>query len=597
MAKKNIPINYTNRDFDSIKEGLVEYAKRYYPDNFKDFNEASFGSLMLDTVAYVGDIMSFYLDYQVNESFIDSANEYDNIVRLARQLGYKLDKARTSFGVVSFFLRVPASSTTNGPDQQFMPILKKGTTLSSDNGNIFTLVENIDFSDTRNSVVVSTVNTTTGVPTEFAIKAHGRVISGLKRAISYTVGDYEKFLKIRINDKDATEILSVMDDQGTEYFEVDYLSQDTIYKSFPNRGSDSELVGEILKPVIVPRRFTVEKDDEGMFLQFGFGSETDIVDNSVADPAKITLQMHGKDYVTDRAFDPTRLLSTEKLGIVPANVDLTITYRANTTTNTNAAVNTITNVVGKNFSFGDQASLNQTTLGSVMDSLEVTNEEPVNSLIQETTADEIRVRALDSFATQNRAVTQQDYVNFCYRMPAKFGAIKRANIYQDKNSFKRNMNLYVIGQDVFGKLATLTDTAKQNLKTWLQKHKMLNDTIDILDAFVVNLSIEFVVVAEKDFDSVEVFDNCMRNLKEELELNPGIGEEFSITEIYKILNRTRGVVDAVDVTIRQKTGDAYSDISYNVSANTSADGRRVYFPQNVIYEIKHPDMDIKGEVR
>lgn len=278
-------------------------------------------------------------------------------------------------------------------------------------------------------------------------------------------------------------------------------------------------------------------------------------------------------------------------------MDLTITYRANTTANPNAAVNTLTSVVGKSFSFGDELALDQGKLSSVIGSLEVTNEDPINSLIQETTADEIRVRAMDSFATQNRAVTQQDYVNFCYRMPAKFGAIKRANIYQDKNSFKRNMNLYVIGQDVFGKLATLTETAKQNLKTWLQKHKMLNDTIDILDAYIVNLSIDFVVVADKDFDSVEVFDNCMRSLKEELQLMPGIGEEFSITEIYKILNKTRGVVDAVDVKVKQKIGDAYSDISYNVNINTSADGRRVYFPQNVIYEIKYPDLDIKGEVR
>ena len=334
-----------------------------------------------------------------------------------------------------------------------------------------------------------------------------------------------------------------------------------------------------------------------MSLQFGFGSETEILSGSVADPATLSLQLHGKDYITDRSFDPTKLLSTEKLGISPSQTTLTIVYRTNTTTNANAAINTLTNVVGSDFSFGDEGTLSATTISSVIDSLEVTNEEPINGTVEDITAEEIRIRALDTFATQNRAVTREDYINFCYRMPSRFGGIKRANIYQDVNSFKRNMNLYVIGEDINGKLGTLTDTAKQNLKVWIQKHKMLNDTIDILDAYIVNLSIDFTVVGEKTVDKIDVFNRCVSSLQEHLAISANIGESFSITEIYKALNKTEGVVDAVDVTIKQKTGDAYSDISYNVQANTSPDGRMVYFPQNVIYEIKYPDIDIKGEVR
>ena len=87
MAKR--PVNYISRDFESIKQSLVDHAKRYYPDTFKDFNEASFGSLMLDAVSYIGDNLSFYVDYQANESFLDSAIEADNVARLARQMGYR----------------------------------------------------------------------------------------------------------------------------------------------------------------------------------------------------------------------------------------------------------------------------------------------------------------------------------------------------------------------------------------------------------------------------------------------------------------------------------------------------------------------------
>jgi hypothetical protein len=89
-SKKQYPlINYTSRDFNSIRDDLVDYAKRYYPNTFKDFSESGFGSLMVDTTAYIGDILSFYLDYSVNESFLDTAIEYENILKLGRQMGYR----------------------------------------------------------------------------------------------------------------------------------------------------------------------------------------------------------------------------------------------------------------------------------------------------------------------------------------------------------------------------------------------------------------------------------------------------------------------------------------------------------------------------
>ena len=117
MSKKIRPIKYTSRDFDSIKQELVEYAKRYYPDTFRDFNDASFGSLMLDTVAYVGDIMSFYLDYNINETFLDSATEYENIVRLSRQMGYKFKSSPSSFGLAQTPAIYPCSIRAPGSRQ------------------------------------------------------------------------------------------------------------------------------------------------------------------------------------------------------------------------------------------------------------------------------------------------------------------------------------------------------------------------------------------------------------------------------------------------------------------------------------------------
>ena len=158
------PINYTSRDFEAIKSDLVNYVKRYYPSTFKDFNEASFGSMMLDLVAYVGDQLSFYVDYQANESFLDTAIEYKNVAKIARQMGYKFPGSSSSQGVCSFYIVIPASSTVLGPDLSYVPILSRGSTFSSGGGSVYTLEESVDFADPNNQITVATVDSDTGVP-------------------------------------------------------------------------------------------------------------------------------------------------------------------------------------------------------------------------------------------------------------------------------------------------------------------------------------------------------------------------------------------------------------------------------------------------
>ena len=147
--KKIVPVDYTARDFDSIKTELVEYARRYYSDTFRDFNEASFGALMLDTVSYVGDMLSFYMDYQANESFVDTSIEYDNVVNHARRLGYKYRGNPTSTGMGTFYVMVPANNLGT-PDTDYMPILKRGSIFSSTAGNQYMLNEDIDIGHANN---------------------------------------------------------------------------------------------------------------------------------------------------------------------------------------------------------------------------------------------------------------------------------------------------------------------------------------------------------------------------------------------------------------------------------------------------------------
>ena len=597
MAKK--PINYTSRDFEAIKDDLVNYAKRYYPTTFKDFNEASFGSLMMDLVAYVGDQLSFYADYQANESFLDSAIEFGNIVRLAESLGYRYPGAPRSTGQCSFYIIVPANTNTRGPDLSYLPILEAGTVLGSSGGGTFTLTENVDFTDASNKITVARVDTTTGNPTFFAVKAFGQVVSGQRFSETVTIGNYQRFLKLKLEKTNITDVISVVDSQGNEYYEVDHLSQDIIFKELTNTDSTRSAVPFIMRTVPVPRRFVVERDiADNTYLQFGYGSAENITGDLIADPASVTLDVNGRNYITDQTFDPTKLIESDKFGVVPVNTVLTIEYTANNSDTVNAQVGAITSVVNPRYRFANQASLAQNAVADVIASLEVENETPILGDTSPLTPEEIRTQAFGSQAAQNRAVTKNDYINLSYRMPAKFGKIKRVNIVRDKDSAKRNLNIYVLSENASGNMIVPNSVLKENLKEWLNKYRMINDTLDILDGQIINIGINFEVLPELSVNRYEVLQDCVEKIKNEyLNVKFNIGEAIYVSEIYKLLNDVPGVVDTTNVEIINKTSTGYSDFEYNILENMSDDGRFLVIPEDSVAEVLYPDIDVSGVVR
>lgn len=600
MAKKinTKPIKYTSRDFDSIKEDLVDYAKRYYPDTFKDFNQASFGSLMLDTVAYVGDILSFYLDYQANESFLQTSVEYNNVLKHAKQIGFNLSTNQSAIGKVALYLSVPASSTGLGPNTDYIPVLKKGSSFNSVEGTTFTLNEDIDFSSPSNEVVVSEVNQNTGVPTFFAIRAYGEVISGDIVTETITLGAYRKFLKLQLAAQNITEIISVVDSEGNEYYQTEYLSQDVIYKGVTNRLEADRQGGamQILKPFTVPRRFVIENTGNSTFMQFGASQEITVNDDMIADPSSVILKSYGRNYITDTSFDPTNLVNSDKFGISPSNTTLTIIMRTNNSDSVNVSSGGLNIVSDSNFKFTNPNELQDAVVSSVVSSLEVLNEEPIVGNVSLPDTEELKVRVFNSFSSQNRAVTQTDYEAMIYRMPPQFGAVKRVRVTRDEDSFKRNLNAYVISENSEGQLVQSNPSIKNNLKTWIQSNKMINDTIDILDAKIINFGVKFKILVSDQHSKYDVLSNCENQLRNFFSRKYDIGENLFLTDIYKELKKVQGVVDASSVTIDVKTGGNYSNISLNILERMSPDGRFIMVPKNVIMEMKFPLSDISGVV-
>jgi uncharacterized phage protein gp47/JayE len=593
--KKIVPIDYTHREFESIRKDLMQIAERFYPDTFQDFSEASFGALMLDAVAYVGDQLSFYLDYNVNETFLDTAYQYSNVLRLGRAMGYKDTGRPSTYGQVALFILVPASTTGIGPNTNYVPILKRGTRFSSNTGLGFVLTENVDFADPKNPVVVATVDTTTGAPTKFAIKTYGNVVSGHFGVEQIAIGAYERFKKIKLSSANISEVVSIIDSSGNEYFEVEYLSQDIIYKELTNNNYKNDNVPSVIKPFLVSRKFVIERDRNNVYLQFGSGKTG--ASNVVAEPQTVALEIFGKDYVTDTTFDPSRLSKNENFGIVPSNTTLTITYRVTNPLNSNIGSAGLNSVSSPKFEFKNRETLARTTTRDVIDSLEVSNEQPIVGNTTTANTDELKKRIYDTFPTQNRAVTQADYENVAYRMPAKFGSVSRCSVQRDPDSLKRNLNMYVISEDRFGKLTTTNSTIKNNLKTWLNNYRMLNDTIDILDPHIINIGIDFVIKAATGTDKYSLLDSAIQTLQVHFNTKFYIGESLYISDIYQELKGVKGVLDVTRVKINNKTASQYANSHLDINANLSPDGSHLIVPRNAIIEIKFPATDIKGKVR
>lgn len=593
--KKLLPIDYTHREFSTIQQDLLEIAERFYPDSFQDFSEGSFGSMMVDAVAYVGDQLSFYMDYNVNESFLDTAYQFSNIVRHGRAMGYKFEGRPSTYGRVALYLVVPASNSGIGPDRDYLPVLKRGTTFSSDNNLSFILTENVDFADQRNLFVAVRNDATTGAPTSYGVKAYGNVVSGQFGQERITVGTYEKFKQITLNADNISEIISVYDSQGNQYYEVDFLAQDIIFKEIVNPNFKNDNVSSIIKPLLVSRKFITFTDRNKTRLQFGSGrfNETNVVEN----PQNVAMNVYGKTYVTTTTFDPSRLSENESFGIVPSNTELIITYRSNNPTNSNVAATQLNSVSFSSFEFNNAQNLSPTLMQTVKNSLDVSNEEPIVGDITIPSSDEIKQRIYDTFPTQNRAVTQADYENMAYRMPPKFGSIKRVSVQKDANSQKRNLNLYVISEGSDGKLVKSNSSIKNNLKTWMNQYRMINDTVDILDPYILNYGIEFVVRSQDASDKYITLDSCVQALKENYSKTHFIGESLYISDIYQILKEVPGVLDVLSVKIFMKTGTDYSNSSIDINSNLSGDGSQLIVPNNAILELKFPEVDIVGKLR
>ena len=640
-------INYLSKDFDSFKSNLVDYVKNYFPGTYKDFSENSTGMMFIELASYVGDVLSYYIDYQFKEGFMQYASERKNVVALANYLGYKTKPVTSATTQLDVMHLVPSKideSGRNVPDMKYALNIQEGMQIlsNSDSSVAFRTTDTINFADksTTNPTKIQVFQRdANGQPTFYLLKKSVSASAGQLMTIEVSVGEAEEFFEIELPEKNVLEILSCTDSMGNKWYEVPYLSQDLVLIDEPNSEKYNPITSQysanvpyVLRYVKTSRRFTVlVNSDNTTTLEFGQGR--DRLDDEIISPS---LNNVGKYIDTIRGFDipydPSNFLKTDSYGSTPSNTVLTIQYYVGGGFSSNVKSNTLTNISTVRYSDMD-TFLNdseQAILDNIKNSLQVVNPDPALGGRDEETTDEIRIKGLATFSSQNRAVTRDDYVIRAYSMPSKYGSIAKAFVTKDgildvksqldvikmtneiddtispdglnsvygeiNNPFA--INLYILSYDENKKLIRPNELVYKNLKSYISQYRLLTDGVNITNAFIINIGIEFEISVLNNFNKKDVLKETIDSLQSYFSIDRWqISQPIEIGSVELEISKVNGVRSISSFLIKNltiKDGD-YSENEYDIEGATI---NKTLYPSMdpSIFELKYPNKDIIGRV-
>ena len=620
MAILNRNITYTNRDFNTFRNSLINYSKTYFPNTYNDFSADSTGMLFIEMTAYVGDVLSFYLDNQIQETFIQYARQESNLFDLAYMFGYKPKVTTAATTEISFYQQLPSKLITDGglntyvPDFDYALKIPSGIQLTSnENTSIKFITEDaVDFSvsSSQDPTEVSIYALTGTNPDRFLLKKVRKAISGTINTINATFTAPSKFQTLDLNASNIINVLDVFDSNGNEWYEVLNLAQDTVFTTKLNASyNDPNAVQDdapnLLNLKQVQRRFTSRFLNKTT-LQLGFGAGT-VSDNDgeiVPNPDNVgTGLAFSKDKLTS-AYSPLNFMFTDTYGIAPSNTVLTVRFLTGGGLGSNVASGTLTSFDAANITFVNPNIANSNIADIIFQSVATNNLMAADGGQAADSIDEIRQNALGNFQSQLRTVTQQDYMIRALSMPANIGTIAKAYIQPTKvaeyqlGELPTILDMYVLSYDSNKYLRTASQTLKQNLKTYLSEYRMINDSIKIKDAYIINIICEFDIIVLPNFNNNEVISLCITSLAEYFNINNwNINQPIMLKELSILLDKVEGVQTVQDVTINNLAGEAlgYSKFSYDITAATI---KGVIYPSidPMVFEVKNPTQDIKGRV-
>jgi len=596
--------SYLNRDFNSFKSELLRYVKTYFPDQIQDFSDASLGGMFNDMTSYVGDVMSFYLDHQFNELNLETAVEPTNIERQIRLAGVKIQGASPASCMVSFYIKVE-SELVNGvyrPKMSYLPIIKSKTKLQASNGTVFELLDDINFASMTNGALTADVSVltsdNTGNPLTYSLRRSALCSSGETIEEKFVIPNtFVPFRNITLSRNNVSEILSVVDSDLNEYYEVESLTNDVVFKRVANTMSDNDTVPDNLYIVPAPYRFYTKTtlNTAVTSLVFGSGRVDTLDDDIIPDPSEVALPLYGDRKTFSRvAIDPNSLLQTKSLGVTPVNTTLSIYYRSGGSLSHNVAANTIRTVISLNTKFGQ--SVPSTKVAQIRSSIEVKNESSATGGENIPSLDEFRSIALNFKNSQSRIVTRQDLIARVYSMPPNFGRVFRVGTRSNPTNPLASI-LYVVSRDQDAHLTISPDSLKKNIAKYLNEFRLTADAYDIVDAPIINYGFLYTVALSDGVDASTTLQKINNNISSYLSvINFQIDQPIVISDILNLIINQYGVISLEKYKFITRTGTVedrvYSDVSYNLTSNTSRG--LITPPRGGIFEMKYADYDIIG---
>lgn len=603
MSKK---ISYATRDFAGLRQELVNLTNDFYPELIKNTNDASIFSVLLDLNAAVADNLHFHIDRVWQETMLDFAQQKQSLFHIAKTYGLKIPGNRPSVALCDFSINVPVSGDKE--NLEYLGILRSGAQISGA-GQIFETVEDIDFSSPFNSK---------GEPNRLKIPN----FDGNNRLISYTITkreavvngvtriyrrvitelDQKPFFKIFLPEQNVLGVVSVIHKEGTtfglnptsseftsspnKWYEVKTLIQDKVFIKDPTKISDRDnfIPGSYLP---VTNKFITEYTPEGYFsMTFGSGTVDPMtnLDNFMNDNLKVSLGSY---------------LNNLSLGAVPkVNTTLFVKYRIGGGKDSNVGVNVINSIDNIEFDVNGPVSNINT---QVINSLRVTNVTPAVGGADQPGIDEIRNMISYNFASQNRAVTLNDYRSVIENMPPTFGAPAKVNVIEEDNKIKVKLLSY----DTDGNLSNyVSNTLKENISEYVSQYRMVNDFVEIESGEVIDLGLEIDVVIDRNELESDIVKSVVQKIIEYFSINKRkMGDPLFVGELFKEIGLISGVVNVIDIRVFNKVGGEYSlaEVSQSYKDDITKEilqqDMTIYMKSNQIYQIRFPNKDVRVRVK
>jgi len=594
---KDIKIQYTDKNFTNLRGQLVELAKNYYPDTYNDFSATSPGMMFIEMAAYVGDILSFYQDSQLQETFLQYAQDPGNLYSMAYMMGYKPRVTTASTVELEITQRVAATGSDYDPNFKQAAQIQNNLVASAGEQSFYTdRPVDFSFSSSYDPTIVTIYSLDSNEePAEYVLRKNVQAKSGTIVTTTESIGSSQKFLTLTIDDTDIIGVLDIVDDNNNTWYEVPYLGQDTVFTEALNTGDNSGEVPYLLTAQNAPNRFVTRFNSTGQLqIQFGAGMSSSDDDTFLPNPTNVGSGTNQGVRRSDYAYDPSNFLFSSAYGNAPANTVLTIRYIKGGGIASNIDANTVT---GGNYT---ATALDNTYLST----LSIANPKPATGGKDGDTVEEIRQNSLRAFNEQGRIVTKQDYAFRAMTLPTTLGSIAKAFVTTDADIPSADSNvynplgvcLYVLSYDVNKKLKQATPELKNNLKKYIGQFKSLTDGCTIKDAFVINIGVKFDIVTLPSFNSREVLVNCNQALQTFFNVDRwSINQPINLSSIYTLLDRVKGVQTVQSVKIETKVGGNYSSYDYDIAGATKSN---IVYPSldPMIFELKYPNTDIQGRV-